>query len=139
MKTDSEKNGIHPLWIIGLSLTYFLASRIYYPLSMWGNRHFNNFFACNLVKWTGIECPTCGASRSAYYFSTGEWNTSFHFHPAIFLASFYVLLCLLWSFFRLIQGKPISIRYTWNKYLMGFLAILCLIFWSFKLIKINLI
>ena len=135
MKTDPEKTGLHPLWIIVLSLGYYLASWVYYPLSTWGNRHFNNFFACNLVKWTGIECPTCGASRSAYYFATGEWSTSFSFHPSVFLASVYILFCLFWAFFRWAQGKRIMISYTWNKYLFGFLALVCLFFWGFKLVK----
>ena len=135
MKTDPEKTGIHPLWIILLSLGYYLASWIYYPLSSWVNRHFNNLFACNLVKWTGIECPTCGASRSAYYFSTGEWSTSFSFHPSVFLASVYILFCLSWAFFRWAQGKRIMISYTWNKYFAGFLALVCLFFWGFKLVK----
>lgn len=135
MKTDSEKNGIHPLWVIAFGLSYFLASWIYYPFSNWGNRHFNNFFACNLVKWTGLECPTCGASRSAYYFATGEWTTSFFFHPSIFLASLFILLSIVWAMFRLLQGRRIQIRYTWNKYFAGFLALLCLFFWCFKLIK----
>lgn len=135
MKTDSQINGIHPLWIIILSLGYFLASWIYYPLSNWGNRHLGNFFACNLVKWTGVECPTCGASRSAYYFATGEWSTSFLFHPSVFLVSAYMLFCLFCALFRLLQGKRIQISYTWNKYFAGFLALLCLFFWSFKLVR----
>jgi len=135
VKTDPEKNGIHPLWVIVIGLGYCLASRIYYPFSNWGNTHFNHFFACNLVKWTGLECPTCGASRSAYYFSTGEWTTSFFFHPSIFLASLFILFSTAWALFRLIQGKRIQISYTWNKYFAGFLALVCLFFWSFKLVK----
>ena len=138
VKTDPEKNGVHPFWIIGFSLLYFLASWIYYPFSLWINTHFNQVLACKLVQWTGLECPTCGASRSAYYFTLGKWGTSFFFHPSVFLASLYVLSCLLWALFRWGQGRRIQMTYSWNTCFAGFLALVCLFFWTFKGVRFYL-
>ncbi len=44
---------------------------------------------CLWLRWTGIECPGCGLTRSVLSFFSGQWSQSFYFHPLG------PLLCLL--------------------------------------------
>ncbi|MBI5836464.1 MAG: DUF2752 domain-containing protein [Candidatus Eisenbacteria bacterium] len=37
--------------------------------------------ACPLHQWTGMDCPTCGMTRSFVALAHGQLDRSLHFHP----------------------------------------------------------
>ena len=40
------------------------------------------FELCMLHRLTGLDCPTCGLTRSVCLFARGEWRASLSMHPA---------------------------------------------------------
>ncbi|MGI8891670.1 MAG: DUF2752 domain-containing protein [Chthoniobacterales bacterium] len=70
---------------------------------------------CVIHHLTGLPCPTCGATRSAWQFLHRNFNNSLRFNPLAFLAYCAIVafdlyaLCILLTRsprFRLVNFKP---------------------------------
>ena len=122
------------MWLIFFGFLYFLAARIYYPISLLINRYFHDILTCHFLQYTGFECPTCGGSRAAYYFVTGDWSLSiFHSFPT-FVMSLYILGLWLYGCFALLEKRKVTIHTRFHKLTWTVLALLFLVFWGVKIV-----
>lgn len=63
---------------------------------------------CNLKRFTGIECPGCGLTRSFICMAHGEWYAAWKFHaagPIWFIAVVAQVPYRIWQLLRLKRGK----------------------------------
>jgi Protein of unknown function (DUF2752) len=68
--------------------------------------------SCVFRAFTGIPCPTCGATRSLVHLANGNLSASFSMNPAIALLTFAALLMLAYDVATLFSGSRISLSLT---------------------------
>jgi len=61
---------------------------------------------CHLREWTGIPCPTCGATRMVQAVLAGEPGRAFSANPLLFLGLAGVALWALWSTLERVLRLP---------------------------------
>ncbi len=61
---------------------------------------------CAFHSFTGLPCPTCGATRAAWQFLHGHFAASFFYNPLVFLALCVVLIFDLYAVAVLAGGAP---------------------------------
>ncbi|MEJ2052916.1 MAG: DUF2752 domain-containing protein [Calditrichaceae bacterium] len=110
-------------WIFGLSIILVYSVMV--------NPAESNITICRFHQLTGLDCPTCGISRSFYAFSHFNIAAAFNYHlfgPVLFLI-FGSLLCFY--LVELILRKKISLSSPYLKFrwLTGTLIGLWFITW----------
>jgi Protein of unknown function (DUF2752) len=65
--------------------------------------------SCVFRTFTGIPCPTCGATRSLVHLANGNLSASFGMNPAIALLLFAALLMFAYDVATLFSGSRISL------------------------------
>lgn len=68
--------------------------------------------SCVFRAFTGIPCPTCGATRSLVHLANGNLSASFGMNPAIALLLFAALLMFAYDVATLFSGSRISLSLT---------------------------
>jgi hypothetical protein len=68
--------------------------------------------SCVFRAFTGIPCPTCGATRSLVHLANGNLSASFGMNPAIALFIFAALLMFAYDVATLFSGSRISLSLT---------------------------
>ena len=68
--------------------------------------------SCVFRAFTGIPCPTCGATRSLVHLANGNLSASFGMNPAIALLMFAALLMFVYDAATLFSGSRISLSLT---------------------------
>ena len=68
--------------------------------------------SCAFRAFTGIPCPTCGATRSLVHFAHGDLSASFGMNPAIALLLFAALLMFAYDVATLFSGSRIFLSLT---------------------------
>ena len=68
--------------------------------------------SCVFRAFTGIPCPTCGATRSLVHLANGNLSASFSMNPAIALLMFAALLMFSYDVATLFSGSRISLSLT---------------------------
>ncbi|MBS1127914.1 MAG: hypothetical protein H6Q97_430 [Nitrospirae bacterium] len=68
--------------------------------------------SCVFRAFTGIPCPTCGATRSLVHLANGNLSASFGMNPAIALLMFAALLMFVYDVATLFSGSRISLSLT---------------------------
>jgi hypothetical protein len=68
--------------------------------------------SCLFRAFTGIPCPTCGATRSLVHLVNGNLSASFGMNPAISLLMFAALLMFAHDVAALFSGSRISLSLT---------------------------
>lgn len=72
----------------------------------------SNITTCGFKELTGLDCPTCGISRSFYAFSHFNFTDAFSFHllgPLLFTAFFIAIVIFL---IELLSDKEIELSST---------------------------
>lgn len=67
---------------------------------------------CVFRAYTGIPCPTCGATRSLVHLANGNLSASFGLNPAFVLLMFAALLMFAYDVATLFSGTRISLSLT---------------------------
>jgi len=60
---------------------------------------------CPMVIVTGLPCPGCGMTRSAFYLLTGQFVRSFTLNP---FAIVWILLGIWCAYIRYVKGKDVK-------------------------------
>jgi len=68
--------------------------------------------SCVFRAFTGIPCPTCGATRSLVHLANGNLSASFGMNPAFALLLFAALLMFAYDVATLFSGSRISLSLT---------------------------
>jgi hypothetical protein len=68
--------------------------------------------SCLFRAFTGIPCPTCGATRSLVHLAHGNLSASFDMNPAVALAIFASMLLAAYDLAALFSGSRISLALT---------------------------
>jgi len=68
--------------------------------------------SCVFRAFTGIPCPTCGATRSLVHLANGNLSASLSRNPAIALLVFAALLMFVYDVATLFSGSRISLSFT---------------------------
>lgn len=115
-------------WIVGL-IFILMYSVFVNPAEL-------NISACRFHELTGLDCPTCGISRSFYAFSHFNFKDAFNFHflgPVLF--SIFIFL-LFFFMIELIIKKEIKLYSPFInlKWFSSFLIGLWLAVWIFKIL-----
>lgn len=115
-------------WILGLSiiLTY----------SVLVNPGESNITTCQFHELTGLDCPTCGISRSFYAVSHFDLLNAFRHHifgPILFTS---FLFMLIYFMVELISKKEIQIKISFIKFrwFAGVFIGLWITTWIFRII-----
>jgi len=130
---NTKNQTISTLAVFFTTIVYFTGSAFYYPFSRILNKFSNNFFTCQMLKHTGLPCPTCGSTRGAYFFIQGELIKSFKFNAGIFCLSIFILYLFIKSCFYLIKKKPFKETEIFNKYIIISLITIFLLQWLIKI------
>jgi len=86
------------LWLL-ISVSTFLALSLWLSAGLATPR-------CAFRAITGLPCPTCGATRSAWQFLHGHFLTSLRFNPLAFLAYCGIAIFDLYAIAVLIARTP---------------------------------
>ncbi len=68
--------------------------------------------SCVFRAFTGIPCPTCGATHSLVHLAHGNLSASFGMNPAVALAIFASMLLSVYDLAALFSGSRISLSLT---------------------------
>lgn len=93
---------------------------------VWGERSSGRTFTvCQLQRWTGRPCPTCGSTRAVLALSRGEFIEALVWNPLVVLA---LCAAALWLTLRAATGRSLcldadraGVRLLWA---LGALAVL---------------
>ncbi len=94
---------------------------------------------CLLFQWTGIPCPTCGATRCVQHLFDGEFLSALRMQPLAFMAVFsggLILLCC--SVAELFRWPMLKIQFerAWEKVVaLGGLAVVGMLNWFYLILK----
>jgi hypothetical protein len=92
--------------------------------------------SCNMKRFTGLDCPGCGLTRSFVSMAHGEWRTAWNFHaagPIWFVVVVAQIPFRLWQLFRIRQGKSeFRTGLEWP-FLIGMFGLL-LVVWIYKML-----
>jgi hypothetical protein len=131
---DRKKAGIAvPAWPF-LALSFFLLGTAAFVVKKW-------FVAwiptCGLHKMTGLACPTCGASRMAFFFLEGKFIDSFLVQPFMFMVLVFFTVWIVSGMISFLFGKLMFIELSpfWQKYFWVPLVVLFLLNWVYLLKK----
>ncbi|NKF07677.1 DUF2752 domain-containing protein [Clostridium gasigenes] len=65
---------------------------------------------CIIKKITGVPCPSCGITRSFYYFVNLDFKQSFYYHPLFWLIPI-VLIIVIYGKKPLFRNKKIEVTF----------------------------
>ena len=104
--------------------------------SVWVNPAESNITTCRFHELTGLDCPTCGISRSFFAFSRFNFLDAFKYHifgPALFTL---LLILLIYFAIELVTKNNIKIVSTYIKFkwLTGILISTWIVTWLFKIV-----
>ena len=88
-------------WVIGLLIIL--------AYSVFVNPVESKIATCQFSELTGLDCPTCGISRSFYSVSHFRLNEAFDYHPLGPVLFIIFILLLIHFLFELILKKDIQI------------------------------
>ena len=113
-------------WVIGLIIILFY--------SIYVNPAESNITTCRFHEITGLDCPTCGISRSFYSLSKFNFNEAFVYHPLGPLLFIILGLLLIRFVIELLLNKELqlSIRILNYRWLYLAFAGLWLVVWIFR-------
>lgn len=104
--------------------------------SVWVNPAESNITTCRFHELTGLDCPTCGISRSFFAFSRFNFLDAFKYH--IFGPVLFTLFLIFFIYFtiELITKKNIKIEsiYIKLKWLSWILISTWIVTWLFKIV-----
>jgi hypothetical protein len=92
--------------------------------------------SCNMKRFTGLDCPGCGLTRSFVSMAHGDWRTAWNFHaagPIWFVVVVAQIPLRLWQLFRIRRGKcELRTGLEWP-FLIGMFGLL-LVVWIYKML-----
>ncbi len=115
-------------WIIGL--IFILAYSVFINPAKF------NISTCRFHQLTGLDCPTCGISRSFYAFSHFNLTDAFNYHifgPVFFLISIFLLFFFMIEFIIKKEIKLYSPFINLKRF-SSFLIGLWLAVWIFRIL-----
>jgi hypothetical protein len=107
--------------------------RFYYPVSLWIDRRFFGIMECRFLKVSGFPCPTCGGSRSAYYFVTGQWPRAFMMNPGVFVLNLVLAALGAYALLALIARRRFVLPAGFLRRLAIFVTAVILLQWIVRL------
>ena len=115
-------------WISGLAIILIYSVVV--------NPAHTNITTCRFNTLTGLDCPTCGISRSFYAFSHFNFSDAFHYHifgPLLF--SLFIFFLLLFST-ELILNRDLKIfsSIIHLKWIIGASFGIWMAVWLFKIL-----
>ncbi|MGN0376924.1 MAG: DUF2752 domain-containing protein [Suilimivivens sp.] len=104
----------------------------------YGYGHFHQLFECSFYAITGLPCPGCGGTRAFYYLFSGDFISSFRFHPVVIYGVLaYIHFMGLYFYRHHLSKKKLTKEIQIPVYL--YLAIGVILFqWLVKILKILL-
>jgi hypothetical protein len=70
----------------------------------------------------GIMDPLCGGTRALYFSMRGEWSLAWKYNPLSPLLVAGAVAALIRHLVGVVRGRWVTIRITWNRWLIGALA-----------------
>lgn len=99
--------------LIALAVAGACAFVIYHAITLtpapegYGTHRAMGFLACNMIRATGIPCPTCGMTTSFAWFYRGNLLASAYVQPAGFAAAYFTAMLLPMALYEAATGRPI--------------------------------
>jgi hypothetical protein len=80
-----------------------------------------------------MPCPTCGGTRSVYFFIHGNFTEAFILNPGAFVLSIIIMFELIRSIYFFIKKTDYKIQVNLLKFYIAFFLVSLIVQWIIKL------